>query len=116
MMAYVAGTLAPGEVYFIPPKLQDFRLHTGAPIVVEAKAIPYRDGEVAAWFDRLKVARNFFRARPEWIDCAGVDVAREEFGATHVVLGREQIGLACPQLNELFNDGEYAVYRIREGG
>jgi hypothetical protein len=115
MMSYVAGALAPGDVYFIPPKLQDFRLRTGAPIVVEAKAIPYRADEVTEWFDRLTMARNFFRVRPDWIDCAGVDVARDEFGATHIVLGREQIGLACPQLSELFNDGEYAVYRIREG-
>jgi len=113
MMAYVADSLAPGEVYFIDPKLQDFRLRTGAPIVVEAKAIPYRADEVTAWYDRLKVARSFFLGRPDWIDCAVVDVARGEFGATHVVLSPEQLGLVCPQLGELFNDGEYAVYRVR---
>lgn len=116
MMAFVADSLALGDVYFIDPKLQDFRLRTGAPIVVEAKAIPYRDDEVTAWFDRLKLARNFFRTRPERINCGALDVARVEFGATHVVLGPEQLGEACPQWEALFNDGTYAVYRIRSGG
>ena len=113
MMAFVADSLALGDLYFIDPKLQDFRLRTGAPIVVEAKAIPYRDDEVTAWYDRLKVARSFFLGRPEWIDCAGADVARDEFGATHVVLSPEQLGLTCPQWEELYNDGTYAVFRIR---
>jgi hypothetical protein len=116
MMAFVADHLTRGDVYFIDPKLQDFRLRTGAPIVVEAKAIPYRDSEVAAWFDRLKVARNFFRSRPEGISCGTLTTAVEAFGATHVVLSPQQLGLQCPQLEEQFSDGEYAVYRIRAGG
>ena len=116
MMAYVADNLTRGDVYFIDPKLQDFRLRTGAPIVVEAKAIPYRDDEVTAWFDRLKAARNFFRSRPEGSECGVIYTARDRYGATHVVLGPELRGLACPQLDELFDDGTYAVYRIRAGG
>jgi len=112
MMAFVAQGLAESQTYFIPPKLQDFRLRSGAPIVVEAKAIPYRAEEVAEWYDRLTMARNFFRGRPEWIDCRGLDAARDEYGATHVVLGPEQLGLDCPQWEEIFNDGEYAVYRL----
>ena len=114
MMAFVAQTLAESQTYFIPPKLQDFRLRSGAPIVVEAKAIPYRAEEVTEWYDRLTMARNFFRSRPEWIDCRGVEVARDEYGATHVVLGPEQLGLDCPQWEEIFTDGEYAVYRVTE--
>ena len=113
IMAFVARTLVESQTYFIPPKLQDFRLRSGAPIVVEAKAIPYRAEEVTDWYDRLTMARNFFRGRPEWIDCRGLDAARDEYDATHVVLGPEQLGLDCPQWEEIFNDGEYAVYRIQ---
>ncbi len=115
MMAFVADSLALGDVYFIDPKLQDFRLRTGAPIVVEAKAIPYRDDEVTAWYDRLKVARNFFLGRPEWISCAGARRGRAtNSAATHVVLSpANSSGWGCPQLEELFNDGVYAVYRIQ---
>jgi hypothetical protein len=116
MMAFVADNLTQGDVYFIDPKLQDFRLRTGAPIVVEAKAIPYRDDEVTAWFDRLKVARNFFRSRPQGLNCGILATAAGDFGATHVVLSPQQLGLECPQLEEQFNDGAYAVYRIRAGG
>jgi len=39
-------------------------------------------------------------------------VVRDEFGVTHVVLVPEQLGLDCPQPEEIFNDGEYAVYRV----
>jgi hypothetical protein len=113
MMEFVAATVAPGQIYLVDPKLQDFRLRTGAPIVVDAKAIPYRDAEVAAWFDRLKVARNLYRPRTEWLDCPSVATAHERYGATHVV-GPEALGPACPQLVQLYNDRVYAVYRIQE--
>jgi hypothetical protein len=116
MMAFVARSAAPGEVYLIDPKLQDFRLRTGTPIVVDAKAIPYVDREVVEWWERLQMARNFYRDRPEWVDCDGVDDARVEYGATHVVLGPEQLGVECPQLEERYTDGQYAVYRIRSEG
>jgi len=112
MMDFVAARLREGQVYFIPPKLQDFRLRTGAPIVVEAKAIPYRAEDVTAWFDRLSLARAFFRDRAEWIDCAVLGAAAREYGATHVVLGPEQLGLECEALEELYRDEGYAVYRI----
>jgi hypothetical protein len=116
MMAFVAGTVGPGEVYFIDPKLQDFRLRTGAPVVVEAKAIPYIDREVVAWWDRLQLARNFYRSRPEWSDCATAEQAGVEYGATHVVLSPEQLGLECSGWVELYNDGAYAVYRLATAG
>ncbi|HMK07930.1 MAG TPA: DUF6798 domain-containing protein [Anaerolineales bacterium] len=112
MMAFVAQTVMAGDVYFVPPKLQDFRLRTGAPIVVEAKAIPYRDRDVTEWYERLKLARLFFRGRPEWVECSVIDTVRSQFAATHVVLGPEQRGADCPQLTPLFDDGAYAVYRI----
>ncbi len=116
MMDFVAANLVEGEIYFIDPKLQDFRLRTGAPVVVDAKAIPYIDREVVAWWDRLKSARNFYRSRPEWSDCAVVEQARNEYGATHVVLSPEQLGLACPGFAELFRDARYAVYRLHPLG
>jgi hypothetical protein len=113
VMGFVARTVAAGDLYFIPPKLQDFRLRTGAPIVVDAKAIPYIDREVVDWWDRLRLARFFFRERLELMGCSGADKAASAYGATHVVLGPEQLGLVCPRFVELYNDGAYAVYRIR---
>jgi hypothetical protein len=112
MTAFVARTVAPGQVYFVDPKLQDFRLRSGAPIVVDAKAIPYRSQEVTAWYDRLTLARYFFRRRTGKISCGVVAAAQQEYGATHVVMGPEQIGLTCPQFEETYNDGAYAVYRL----
>jgi len=113
VMAYVAGHLADGQVYLIPPKLQDFRLRTGAPIVVDAKAIPYRDVEVLEWFDRLRLARLVYRGRPEYIDCELFYVAMDEYAATRVVLEPAQLPLSCPQLRAVYDDGAFAVFDLQ---
>ncbi len=112
MMAFVAEQLTSGQVYLIPPKLQDFRLRTGAPIVVDAKAIPYRDVEVLEWFDRLRLARLVYRGRPEYIGCELFDVAQDEYGATRVVLEPPQLPLPCPQLRPVYDDGAFAIFDL----
>ena len=51
----------------VPLDLQRFRLHTGAPIVVDFKAIPYKDVEVLEWHERLRDSLHFYelvRAAP----------------------------------------------------
>src|SRR5437763_16874913 len=40
----------------IPYDFQRFRLHTEAPLFVDFKSVPYKDVEVLAWRDRLRVA------------------------------------------------------------
>lgn len=113
MMAHVAATRAPGQVYLIPPRMQDFRLATGAPAVVDFKSIPYRDVEVLAWYGRLQVAQWFYRDRAEEVDCDLLPRAAAEFGATHVVLPAHLRGLACPALGPpLYDDGAYSLHPL----
>ncbi len=111
VMDYVARTAASGEMYFIPPKLQDFRLASRAPAFVDFKSIPYRDAEVVAWYDRLRVAQSFFRDSPEGIDCRLLDRVAAS-GVTHVILGPEQRGLSCDGFEPLFDDGSYQLFRL----
>jgi len=109
MMAFVQATLAPGDVYLIPPKLQEFRLLTGAPIVVDFKSIPYRDVEVLEWYERARHADWFYRDRPEYVDCGLLEEMRQNYGVTHVVLGPYLLELVCPSLHEIYRDANYAV-------
>ena len=110
IFAHVAETAHSGQIYAIPPKLQDFRLATGAPILADFNSIPYRRGEVISWHDRVRLLEWFYR---EEIDCGLMANFIEEYGVTHMVLGSEQLGQICPEMTERYNDGYYAVYELR---
>ncbi len=112
LFTYVAETRSPGDVYAIPPKLQDFRLATGAPILADFKSIPYRRGEVIQWHDRVRLLDWFYR---DQIDCGLMANFIEEYGVTHIVLGPEQLGQTCPEMGERYTDGYYAVYKLERG-
>jgi len=112
MMAYVRKHSEGEQVYMIPPKLQIFRLQTGEPVMVEFKSIPYQDEEVLEWYNRVKLAQNFYRNKIEYIDCDRLDEASELYGVTHVVLGKNQLGLSCPGMEEQYRDDAYGVYLL----
>lgn len=114
MLEFVRARKATGDVYLTPPKMDGFRLATGAPIVADAKSIPYFDREVLEWNARLRLAQFFYRDRVEYIDCGVLDVLRLTYGATHVVLGPQQLGLDCGPWQEVFRDEAYAVYQLPE--
>jgi hypothetical protein len=102
-----------GDRFFTPPKQQDFRLATGAPILVDFKSIPYVDTEVIEWHDRLKTAQNFYRDRVDERNCSQIDRAISLGAVNHVVLGPDQLGLVCPQFSALiFSDSSYQVYKL----
>jgi hypothetical protein len=113
MFEFIRSNHLEGDRYFIPPKQQDFRLATGAPVMVDFKSIPYVDEEVIEWFERLRVAQNFYREQVgEW-SCGLIDKAVALGGINHVVLGPDQLDLECSRFSELiFSDGSYRVYRL----
>jgi hypothetical protein len=99
--------------FFIPLKLQDFRLATGAPILVDFKSIPYVDTEVIEWYDRLRIARNFYRDKVYDSQCDQIEEAISTGAVNHVVLNEDQFSLECDSFSELlFSDDHYLVYRL----
>lgn len=114
MMNFIRATASEGDIYLIPPKLQDFRLRAKAPAFVDFKSIPYRDVEVLQWWDRLKLARHFYRDRVEYIDCGLIEKARRMERITHIILGPEQLGLQCPEFQALlYEDEDYQVFQLQ---
>jgi len=99
----------PGQVYLIPPRLQDFRLVTGAPAMVDFKSIPYRGDQVLEWYDRLRLADLIYRDRAEQVNCERLADAAREYGVTHLLLDDDILGLNCPGLRQLYLDSSYAV-------
>ena len=105
---YVAAHNYSGETYLTPVKMQDFRLATGSPVVVDFKSIPYRDVDVLEWYRRFQLADRFYNQ-------TGCDLLPEltgEYGVTHVVLENEQFGAVCPQLQEIYRDANYGLYTM----
>ena len=109
LYAYVQAERSPEELYAVPSKMQDFRLATDAPILADFKSIPYRRGEVINWHDRVRLLRWFYR---DEIDCGLMENFIGEYAVTHIVLGPEQLGQRCPEMQERYFDGFYAVYAL----
>jgi hypothetical protein len=106
---YVETESLPGQLYAIPSKMEAFRLATGTPILADFKSIPYQRGEVIHWHDRVRLLQWFYR---EQIDCSLMGDFIGEYGVTHIVLGPEQLGQRCPEMQERYFDGYYAVYAL----
>jgi hypothetical protein len=94
----------------IPPDLQRFRLHAGAPIFVDFKSIPYKDVEVVEWYTRVWVAQGIQKQLREGRLAEALAELRR-CGVTHLVVpaGRE---LKPPGLVKVHEDGAYQVYRL----
>jgi hypothetical protein len=116
VLEFVKTTMTPGQVYLVPPRLQDFRLVTGAPIVADFKSIPYRGGELLDWYERNRLLGFFYRDQISEIDCGLLDEFANLYGATHVVLEPDQRGLDCPGLQPIYEDGQYSVYHLDRRG
>ena len=109
VLAFVESQQEPGQVYLIPPRLQDFRLVTGAPAMVDFKSIPYRGDQVLEWYDRLRLAELIYRDRVEQVNCERLADAAQEYGVTDLVLDEDLLALDCPGLQRLYADGSFAV-------
>lgn len=112
MMAFVSQNLESGQFYMLPIDLQDFRLATGAPAVVDFKAIPYQDLEVAQWLTRLNNVHLFYLEVGKPGNCRHMERIALEFVATHLVVPKENFDLSCAGLELLYRDQEYAVFYI----
>jgi hypothetical protein len=112
LMEVVREVSKSGDLFLIPPRMQDFRLETVAPVFADFKSIPYQGDEVMEWYQRNRLLDWFYRDTLADIDCGLVSRFRDEYGVTHVVLGPLQMGLQCPALQPLYDDGNYALMEI----
>jgi hypothetical protein len=101
------------DMRIIPVGLQCFRLHTGAPIYVDFKAIPYKDGEVIEWRKRLRVVETVRKQ----LDAGQIPEALAELRrvrVTHLIVPA-QLRLAGHGLVQLYEDPSYRVYKLTPG-
>lgn len=60
----------------------------------------------------MRLLQWFYR---EEIDCRLMGDFIGEYEVTHMVLGPEQLGQDCPEMQERYQDGHYAVYELEPG-
>jgi hypothetical protein len=95
---------------FIPINLQRFRLHTGAPIFVDFKSIPYQDLDVLEWHERLilndRICKQLKAGKVE-------EVLPElrQHGITHVVIPAHE-ALDRSQLPVVYEDEFYVIHQV----
>jgi hypothetical protein len=114
VMNFVKQTKAPGQVYLIPPRdnqFDEFRTYTGAPAFINWKSHPYRDFEVMEWYQRNLLAKDFYNQEPV-AACQTLKKIVGEYRVTHVVVDLEKRDIACSGLQETYRDKKYAVYAV----
>ncbi|VTU01987.1 Uncharacterized protein OS=Chroococcidiopsis thermalis PCC 7203 GN=Chro_5070 PE=4 SV=1 [Gemmataceae bacterium] len=93
----------------IPVDLQRFRLHTGTPIYVDFKSVPYFETEVLEWLRRMQQCEEWYAG--DWSAPGRLQKLRAE-KITHVVTPADK-PLTAEYLEEVHADPAYIVYRLR---
>jgi hypothetical protein len=110
MMQFVRDTAVAGDVFFIPPKMESFRLATGAPVFVDVKSSPYRDADVVEWYRRLMRTNEFYR--PETDRCVQAPALAREEGVYLFIIPAQEMPSGCPAFKVMYQDSDYSVVRI----
>jgi len=61
MMNFVSKNKSENDLYLIPDKFQEFRINTGAPVLVSYKSHPYKDVELLEWYRRYRLEKDFYK-------------------------------------------------------
>lgn len=94
----------------IPVDWQRFRLHTGAPIYVDFKSVPYADAEVVEWLRRIRQCEAWYAG--DWNSPGRREELKRE-GITHVVTPADK-PLTADYLQPIPDvSPAYLVYRVR---
>ena len=113
LYAFVRADLATHEqtpvVYLTPTGMADFRLATGAPVVVTWKSHPYLDTEVIEWKARVDAVSAFY-GEPH---CLRMGELHQEYGVTHILLPGVPPAEECPIVKTVYADAQYTVLAVQ---
>jgi|GEM_PF-115458 len=112
MMNFVEKNKKIDDKYLIPVDMSDFRLNTGAPILITEKTHPYKDVELIEWYDRILLAIKFYDSNTENRNEI-IKILKNDYKITSVVLKKKHFFIKSDLLEEYYNDGEYAIRKIK---
>lgn len=117
LMNFVKTRAGTEDLYLVPPRNGDFekfRLETGVPMLVNWKTHPYKDREVVEWYERIRMADDFYGpgTGQEKIDRLKKLAAR--YRITHVVTDTGMNVTDASWLKEIYRDGVYKVLELSQ--
>lgn len=116
MMEFVRANLAPGQIYMVQPleaEFDNFRLYTGAPILINWKSHPYKDTDVLEWYDRVQRADTYYKASGEE-RCALLESLTVRYGLTHAVVKKRDAELECGFNQAVFRSNRYTIFALSQ--
>ena len=110
MMKYVAANSSSNDLYMVPSKMEDFRLVTGEPVLVDFKSAPDQDADVMEWYDRLQRISWYYGGNDA--PCKILSDMRARYGVTRVVVERASPRTLCRSLPVVYQDAVYRIYAL----
>ena len=103
----------PSDLFLIPPRNDEFRLHASVPIFIDEKSHPYKDAEVVEWQHRVELARSFYDAEADSEACAALARIIDDYAITHIVVDTRTTG-QCDELSGSieYEDQKYQIMSI----
>jgi hypothetical protein len=97
-------------LFFIPPRLESFRIETGERVFVDLKSTPYRDTDVVEWYRRLMLANAFYDSGTD--RCAQAPNLADNEGVYLFVIPVDEMPVDCGAFSVLYRDANYVVVII----
>ncbi|NEP73355.1 MAG: hypothetical protein F6K25_19590 [Okeania sp. SIO2G4] len=115
IMEYVKENKQAGDIYLVPyasGKFVDFRIATGAPILINLKSHPYKDTEVIEWHNRLLMAQQFYD-NFAIAKCQALQNLIDKYQITHIIIKNDD-SIQCSGVERTYIDNLYKMYQIIE--
>ena len=110
---FVVESLQPDDLYLVPPGFgAKFRINTGAPVFFGVNKYPFTDTVFFEWYDRYKMANDFYRSDDEACDELNELIDFESI--THVVLPPKHPASKCDKLSRIYKDKKYFLFSVED--
>jgi hypothetical protein len=120
LYSFARDTQRPGELYAVPPKmdeLNEFRLRTGLPIVINWKSHPYKDVELLEWYERNQSLDRFYTATTLSEAQTAIESIRRLYSPTAFVIPVENVvagrALTRSDAELVFRNDRYVVFKLQ---
>jgi len=114
LVQYIRTNLRSGDACLTPPRLYEFRLATGVPILVDIKTHPYKAREVIEWYRRLKSADKFYHSGDPGEAGKALEEIRSSGHISHVLLQKNKTRFTLPSGKPVFENRTFVLYALKE--